>query len=305
LYFINKRFPLKRPLRLARWDLRAMLAFSTPVWMSDLLVKFHNNIQTLILGSLNTIVNVGIFSVANQITSVSGQFSSSLNISAKPVIAELHDRRDFKQMGHIYQTANKWALMVQLPVFLIMVFFPTQILSFFGKSFTGGAVALSILALADLVSVGTGMGGVIIDMTGYTKLKLLNSVIRLVTYLGLDLLLIPRWGIIGAAVAALLGESVINILRLIQVFFLFRLLPYNWSFVKPITASLLAVASALIIRSWLPPDSSLPLAIVNMGIILAVYSGASLLMGFSPEELTMLARIRQRARKMMTKQQAA
>jgi O-antigen/teichoic acid export membrane protein len=280
-----------------------MLAFSLPVWLSNLLVRFHNNIQTLILGGLNTFTSVGIFSVASQITSVSGQFSSSLNVAAKPVIAELHDSRDIKQMGHIYQTANKWAVMVQLPVFLIMVLFPAQILSFFGESFTDGAIALSILALTDLVSVGTGMGGVILDMTGYTKIKLLNSIIRLVTYIGLDLLLIPRWGLMGAAIAALVGESAINLLRLVQVFFLFRLLPYNWSFVKPITASLLAVATALIIRLWLSPDSSLPLAIVNMGVILAVYSGATLLMGFSPEEQAMLARIRQRAHRLITKHQ--
>ena len=301
LHFLNRRFPLRRPMRAARWDLRAILKFSAPVWLSEMLVQFHSNIQQLILGTLNTITGVGIFSAANQITSVSGQFSSSINISAKPVVAELHDRGDLKQLGRIYQTANKWALMVQLPVFLIMVLFPVQILSLFGKSFTEGAIALSILALADLVNVGTGMGGIIIDMTGYTKLKLVNSILRLIVYLGLDILLIPRWGLMGAAVAALVGEATVNLLRLGQVFVLFRLIPYNWSFIKPITAGVLALTSILIIKPWLSPNASLLFTVINAGILLAVYAGASLLMGLSHEELALLDLMRKRARKMVSK----
>ena len=89
-----------------------------------------------------------------------------------------------------------------------------------------------ILAVSSLILVGTGMGGIILDMGGHTRLKLLNSVLRLATFLALDLLLIPRWGVVGAAVAALAGESLVNLLRLGEVYYLFRLLPYNRSFLR-------------------------------------------------------------------------
>jgi O-antigen/teichoic acid export membrane protein len=92
LYFLNKEFGLKRSLHTARRDIRAIFSFSLPVGLSEMMVKFHNNIQTLLLGTLHTMVGVGIFTVASQITVVSGQFSSSINTSAKPIIAELHDR---------------------------------------------------------------------------------------------------------------------------------------------------------------------------------------------------------------------
>lgn len=283
-HFLNRRFPLRRPLRQARHEVRAIMDFSIPVWLSDMMVKFHGNFQTLILGSLNTFTGVGIFTVASQMTTISSQFSSSMNVSAKPVIAELHDRADMTEMGRVYRTANKWGITVQLPVFLLMALFPKQLLAIFGESYTDGATALIIMALATLVIVGTGMGGIILDMAGHTRLKLVNSIVRLTVFIVLDILLIPKWGIIGAAVAALTGETVANLLRIGQVYYLFRLWPYDREFLKPLAAALLATGSALAIgRPW-PAGESLLYAVTGMVVLLVSYAGLMLLFGFTVEE---------------------
>ncbi len=299
IYFLHKEFGIRRPVHAARRDVRAILGFSLPVWMSEMLVKFHNNIQTLFIGSLDSLAGVGVFSVASQLTVVSGQFSSSINTSTKPVIAELYDQGDMKQLGRLYQTTNKWALMVQFPVFLAMVLFPGPILSIFGETFAEGALVLAILALGDLIHVGTGMGGSIIDMTGHTRLKLVNSLLRLIVYLSLDILLIPQWGIVGAALAALIGEMFINLLRLLEVFFLFRLLPYNRTFIKPLLAALVALACVLLVNGWLPAGSPLVNTLINGAVLGVVYVSLLFLLGFSPEEQTMLNLIRQRVRRLI------
>jgi O-antigen/teichoic acid export membrane protein len=301
LYFINRVFPLKRPVNAARRDVKAILGFSLPVWLSELMVKFQNNLQVLVLGSLNTITGVGVFSVASQITSVSGQFSSSLNVSAKPIIAELHHRKDMNQMERIYQTTNKWSLMVQLPVFLALVLFPAQILSIFGEDFSAGATALIILAWADLINICTGMGGIIIDMTGYTKLKLLNSIIRLAIYLGLSVILIPRWGIVGAAAVSMFGEGVVNLLRLFQVYFLFRILPYNKSFIKPAIAGLLSLACLLIIEYWFPVGDSTLILLLHVAALFTIYGAWNLIMGLSSDDRAMLTVVGVRARTMFSR----
>jgi O-antigen/teichoic acid export membrane protein len=303
LYFLNKEFSLKRSLLSARRDLREIFSFSFPFWLSDMMLWLKNNLQPLLIGTLNTITGVGVFSIVNNITRVSGEFASSMNTSSKPIIAELHDRGDMKQLGRIYQTANKWNVMVQLPIFLIMVLFPNQILSIFGNSFTAGATALVVLAFADLLSVGTGMGGTIIDMTGYTKLKLLNSTIRISLYLILDVLLIPRFGLIGAAMAILIGELVVNLLRLIQVFLLFRILPFNKSFAKPVAAIALALASSLFLNLWLPADSNYLLTILHMALVITLYAVMILLLGLTKEEQTMFALVRQRVQRVVSRSQ--
>ncbi len=297
LYYLNKIYPLRRPLSPAKRDLKGLLGFSLPVWMSGLMVQFQSNLQALVLGTMGSITGVGLFAIASQITAISGHFTSSINVSSKPIIAQLHDQKDMQQMGQIYQTANKWAVMVQLPIFLVMIIYPGALLSIFGNSYVEGAAALIILAIADLLNVGTGMGGVILDMTGYTRLKLLNSILRLVIYLGLDLLLIPRWGLIGAAVAVMVGEGAVNLLRLAQVYVLFKLLPFNKGFVKPVIAAIAAASVALLLGIWLPAGVNLIHAALGGILLLLTYAGVTYLLGFSKEEAFMFDGLRGRIQK--------
>ena len=287
IYFLNREFPLKRSFRVSYKILKEMVVFSVPVWLSSLLIQFQSNIQSIFIGSLDTIAGVGIFSVASQITSVSGEFSSSINVTSKPIIAELHDKGDIKQMERIYQLVNKWVVIAQIPIFLVMVIFPKTLLSIFGEDYTNGNIALIILAVGGLVKVGTGMGGIIIDMTGYTKLKLMNSILRLVAFIVLDLLLIPRWGLIGAAVAALGGEGLVNILRLLEVYVIYKIIPYNRSFYKPLIATFSAVGLVMLTRKFISPDTNYLYAGLNIGVMLLTYVAIILLLRFTDEEIAL------------------
>lgn len=298
IYYLNRIYPLKRPLSPAKRDLKGLLAFSLPVWMSGLMVQFQSSLQALVLGTMGSLTGVGLFAIASQITAVSGHFTSSINVSSKPIVAQLHDQRDMQQLGKIYQTANKWAVMVQLPIFLVMIIYPSALLSMFGNSYVEGAAALVILAIADFLNVGTGMGGIILDMTGHTRLKLLNSVLRLGIYLGLDLLLIPRWGLMGAAVAIMVGEGTVNFLRLIQVYVLFKLLPFNRGFIKPVIAAIVAASGALLLGIWLPAGINLLInAALGSMLLLLIYASITYMLGFSKEEAFMLDGLRNRALK--------
>lgn len=287
IYSLNKHFPVRRPLRFSWRTVKEMTNFSGPVWMSGLLNQFQGNIQSVFIGTMNTIAGVGVFGVASQITSVSGEFSSSINSTSKPVMAELQDRGDVHQMERIYQTANKWVVIVQIPIFLLMVIFPRAILSVFGESYIDGSKALIILAVAAFIKVITGMGGIIIDMAGYTKLKLFNSFLRLVIYIGLDYLLIPRFGLVGASIAVLVGEGGVNLLRLAQVYFIFRILPVNPGFLRLLLAPGTALMSVLLLTTWLPSGTNLVHAGVKIGIMFGTYAAVMLLFGLTDDEKTL------------------
>jgi len=161
------------------------------------------------------------------------------------------------------------------------------LLSIFGEDYTNGNLALIILAFGSLIKVGTGMGGIIIDMTGYTKLKLMNSILRLIMFIVLDLLLIPKWGLVGAAAAVLGGEGLVNILRLLEVYFIYKILPYNRSFFKPVIATIVAVGLVLVTMHYLPPKTNYLMAVLNIAVMLLAYVGIIFLLRFSQEEIAL------------------
>jgi O-antigen/teichoic acid export membrane protein len=300
-YFLNTLFPLKRPLRTARRDPREMLRFSLPVYLSSLISVFGGNIKTMLLGALNTATSVGIFAVASQINTIGQMFHGGIATASAPIVSDLYDRGEQEQLGRFYQTVTKWSFTLNLPLFLAVLLFPVPILSIFGRSFVGGAVALIILAWANLVNTGTGICGTVLNMTGNTSLRLVNSLFTFAVTIGLNILLIPRWGLIGAATASLAAAVTVNLLGLSQVFILFRLLPYDLSFAKPIAAGLVALAAAWGMRQLLPIQTNLFYLAMNVIFLFAVHAGMILLLGLSQEDRAVLDRVGRRMRAVVSK----
>ncbi len=294
LFFLNGLFSIKRSINSAHRETKQILKFSLPLYLTYLINTFRGNIQTILLGALNTISTVGIFTVASQINQVGRMFHQSIVISSMPIVSELYGQGQREALARLYQTMTKWTFTLNLPMFLTVLLFPVPILSIFGKGFTDGAAAVIILAWGNLVDAGTGICGVILDMTGKTTLSLLNSTILSILTIGLNILLIPKWGLVGAATATLTAVVLVNILRLLEVFILFKILPYNLSFLKPILAGTVASIVAWTLREWFHTEINLIYTIVNVTILFVVYIGIILLLGLSTEDRMVLSRIGQR-----------
>jgi len=292
IYYLNKLFTLRRPLDEAERDLKGILGYAFPDWVARMLDQFQASIQALMIGSLNTLAGVGIFAVSSQLNILGHDFYSSINIAAKPLIAELHDQGDKVHLQRIYQTATKWSLIVNLPFFLAFILFPTKILAIFGQSFESGALALMIVALANLIDVATGMCGTLLNMTGYTKLKLANTIFSLTLATILNMILIPHWGLVGAAITTLTVITSLNVIRLLQVYFLLKIFPYNAEFIKPIIAATVSYLLIWALNHFFPlEDIRIRYALVQIVALFGVFAAMIWLMGLSEEDRNLLDRV--------------
>jgi O-antigen/teichoic acid export membrane protein len=290
-YFVHHLFPLNRPLHTAKRRIREILHFSLPIYLSGLISEFRGSTETVILGMLGVMSGVGIYTSALRLAGVGDMFYISLQRISIPMISDLYSRGKLDQLQRVYQTVTKWSTTFNLPIFLTMVIFAGPLLTIFGEDFTVGAQGLIILAFGSLFNASTGTNGSMITMTGHSRVTLANSITSLVVSLGLDVLLIPRWGIVGAALAVTLTTVLINTLRTIQVFLFLRLWPYNWSFLKPVMAALLAGGVTYFANQWL---SLLPMALrvgVGMLSLWSIYALVVLLLKLSAEDHLVLDRL--------------
>lgn len=292
LFFLNRLFDLRRPLRTAQRNYREMLSFSLPVYGTRLIKTFRGNIQTLLLGSFQAVTSVGLFSVASRVNMIGLMFHQAVATTSQPIVSGLYDQGKQEQLSRFYQTMTKWTFTVNLPIFLILQLFPGAILAIFGKEFVGGAIALTILAWGNLIEAATGICGVVIDMTGRTKLKLINVIVLSFVSIGLNLILIPRYGIVGAAIASTSATLAVNLLRVGQVYVLYRLQPYNLTFLKPIAAGLVALASTWIVSRLFPTETNLVYIGFTIILVMVVYVGMILLLGLSQEDRAILVNVR-------------
>jgi hypothetical protein len=94
--------------------------------------------------------------------------------------------------------------------------------------------------------------------------------------------------------AALIHEVIANAMPMVQLWFLYRILPYNPNILKPLAAGIVAAIGALVLRAWLPASGDLLLTLLHMVIVLAIYAVVIQRLGLSSEELMMVKRIRHR-----------
>lgn len=287
-YFLNKEFPLRRAIKNAKRDARALLSFSFPFWFSDIINTVRNNIQVMLLGSLSTITSAGIFTIVDKVNLISIITYHSVQTSIRPIIAELQSKDEWQEVGRLYHTSTRWGLLVNIPMTLIMVLFSREILLLFGESFVDGGTALIILALSEFIKVFTGMSGTIIDMSGLNRLKMVNTIIQVVMAVGINIYLIPRWGLLGAAIAVFITEATINILRMVQVYVIYQLLPYNRLLIKLFAAGFAASLTSLIVNQIITIDQNLLSLIIGIILVISVYCVVLYFLGLPDDDVLVI-----------------
>lgn len=277
---------------------REILGFSLPVYFSNIVQTFSGNLQTLLLGALSSVASAGVFAIANQIQLVGSLFHAAIVRSSMPLFAELHDSGQRAKLEHLYQTTSKWTFSLNMPFFLISITFPAALMSLFGRDFEDGALALVILACGAIVNAGTGTSGAMLDMTGHTVMKLVNSSVSVGLAIALSLVLIPRFGLEGAAVAAVSSVTVVNILRVIEVARLEQVGPYNTGYLKPIAAGAVAIAVAVALgHVALGSQSQAISAPIGIGALLIAYGVVLYLLGIDDDDRFVLGRAANRFRR--------
>ena len=273
--------------------------FSLPMVFNRLILYSNNQTEVLILGALAPAGPVGVFGVAKRMSMLVGALLTSVQVLFNPIAADLHHRERKAELGELFKTCTRWLFTLGLPVCLVEVLFAPDIVRIFGPSFASGAPALAILAVGQLVNVGTGMVAQLLAMAGRARLSIIDSVAFLGGSVALDLLLIPRWGLMGAAVANATAVVLVNLLRLWQVHAYLGLSAYDRRFLRPAVAGLAAGAIA-----WLVPLSALgylaELA-ARTTLLCLVYGGALVALGVEPADRDLagaaLARLRRRPRR--------
>jgi O-antigen/teichoic acid export membrane protein len=273
-----------------------MLRFSLPVFFSNIVTSVGENLQTIFLGLLSTVSAVGVFGVSNQLNLIGSMFHSSVVSASMALFAETEARGDRRGLESLYQTVSKWSLSLNVPLFLAVVLFPDALLSLFGPEFREGATALVILAFANIINAATGASGAVLDMTGHSVVKLVNASVALGLAVGLNLLLIPTYGLVGAAIAVLASSAAVNVLRITEVYLLLRTTPYNRSFLKPVAAGLVGLAAAVAVRLLLP-DAPAAQALVGIGALFAAYAFTLTRLGLSAEDRLVMNRVWNKVRR--------
>ncbi|MEJ5202749.1 MAG: flippase, partial [Anaerolineales bacterium] len=226
----------RRKAHLPKSLVKEMLQFAWLAMLSIILNRTNTQTETLILGIFSSSVQVGLYTVSLRATIFISIFLDAISMVFTPFIAELYAKKDLARLAEQFKTVTRWAFTLALPVSIFLFLESDDLMMLLGPDFNSGSLVVRILAIAQIAYVILGPGGLMLVMTDYNKLNLINAVLNLILSLLLDLALIPQYGAIGAAIAGAITIVFVNLLRLIQIHRVLKIHPYQWSYIKPIIA---------------------------------------------------------------------
>jgi O-antigen/teichoic acid export membrane protein len=227
-------------------------------------------LDVLLVGGIENSKQAGIYSAASRYLTPGVMFSTAIVFVVGPQLAGMIARKDFDRARNVYQTATLWLSVLSFPMYIAIAVYATLLMRIFGPGFSAGATALQILSIAMLLNMATGAVRSALFMGGKSSWILWDNTAALVSNIVLNVILIPEFGINGAAVAWAVSIAIGNLLPLYQVKGLWGLQPVGAGYLTAIAASVLCFGVlGLLFRALL--GDSIPAFIAYAVVSSAIY----------------------------------
>lgn len=274
---------------------KELLVFSLPLLATGVVGTVMNYTDTLMLGNMMMPGDVGLYNTAVPLARLLALPVTALLIIYTPVISGLYARNLMNEIKRNYIIITKWISSLVLPLFLVLFLFPETILGFFyGSSYIPASIALRILALGQIIDVLLGPNGATLISIGRPRFVMWVTIICAGVNVVLNILLIPRLGIAGAAIATTVSAELMKIIRGIKLYSLTGIQPLSKNLVKPALTS-----TGLIIIIYFIVTNFLQVTFWMLPIIFILFYGLyaiSMLFtkSFDQEDIAMLLKIEKR-----------
>lgn len=192
------------------YDTRQWLATAIPLAAFSAMHMLLANIDILMVGSLAGTQQAGIYAVAARVAVFTIFALTAVNAIAAPVITELYEKGDHRGLQAMltkYARINAaFAILATVGFYIAGNF----VLLWFGDAFSSAFVALMVLCAGHVVNASAGSVGFLLTMTGHEKPALFILALTVLVNIALNALMIPVWGLTGAAIATALSTVLWN-----------------------------------------------------------------------------------------------
>jgi O-antigen/teichoic acid export membrane protein len=273
-----------------------LFAFSIPAMLGDVSHYLYRWVDTITISVFLDLSEVGIYNAALRTSLLIGLIFMAANAIYSTMASGYFHTGRGEQLTSALHLSTRWCLTLALPIGVIFLVAAEQVLSLWGPEFTRGADVLKLLVFAQLLAVPTGILAYTLLMCEKQMMELADTLVCLALIVGFNLVLIPRNGLMGAAQALLLANAIGLGLRWVQLHRNFGFHPFDRRIAKPLVAGVLAAGAALLARApvketlagLLGGPAALATVLASVAVlgllVLVVFLGTQLLLGFEEED---------------------
>lgn len=239
------------PRRLREVTVRYSL-YSLLGGMTSLLVW---NVDVMMLGAIVGLDSTAIYSVAFYMGSVMSIPMRSAERIGTPLIAAHIRRRKWREVADVYRETSLNPFLISFLAAMLLWVNIDLLFTFMPEVYAGGRWVVFWIAVGQLVNVAAGLNGSILVTSRFYRVDLAGVVLLLVLTVGMNLALIPRFGVAGAAGATCAALVVYNVFKLVYVQWKMGMQPFSKSFAvfAGVLGPVLFGLALLPVQEWMAP----------------------------------------------------
>lgn len=187
---------------------KELMAFGLPLMAADIGGKVIGYTDTLMLTYYASLSDVGIYNVVLPSALFFIQISRAISAIVFPISTELHYKKDMAKLSKGVSLLHQYCFVLIIPlIFGLFAFTDQFLLLFFGQEYVAGSMAFRILLVGSMFFILASVNNIIISSMGephqVTKIILISALLNI----GLNIFMIPLFGINGAAASTAIAYA--------------------------------------------------------------------------------------------------
>lgn len=210
-----------RPTLSYSTNIQELTTYSIPVLLASSIYVLLTYFDKIFIGIFLTPEAVGKYEIAITLAALLSLFNRGFSFLVFPKISEAVELGNTSVIDDLYQQTTKWILLFTTPLILIMIYRPYPLVILFGENYSAAEISpiLGLLAIGFFINAIVGPNSDALLGLGQTKAILKYNILAVIVNVILNILLIPRYELIGAAIASLVGYFLLNLLKSGNLYF--------------------------------------------------------------------------------------
>jgi len=183
--------------------LKYLLTISFPMFLTTSMSYINNQAGVLLLGMFRSESEIGYYAIAVKLATLTSFVLTAINSMIAPKFSELYHSGEMDELFQVVRKSTKLIFWSTAPILIgLVVFGKFILLNFFGKEFINSYTPLLVLVVGQFVNAICGSVGYFLNMTGNERFVSIVIMMSCIINVALGYVLIPKYGINGAAIAS-------------------------------------------------------------------------------------------------------
>jgi O-antigen/teichoic acid export membrane protein len=197
-----------RPLGAAK-----VVRFAWPQIVASAAGQLWLLVNVVVLGRVEDAATVALYGAALAVAVLPALVYNAFSVRFSPVISRLWASGERDELNALMIAVTRWVAMITLPICAVAVALPAGVLQIYGADYRDAGHALALMATATAVNALFGPVEWALIMTGRVWLEMASNVFCAIAASGLVMIIVPAYGLVGAAAAVLAYSLAMNTMK--------------------------------------------------------------------------------------------